>query len=198
MVHNERKWDELLRIRTSGWDWSNADSHHFPYEPTDYAVLERLAGSGYIKKHNTVLDYGCGKGRVEFFLSHQTKCKTIGVEYDDRLFLSAMNNLERAVSKHKVAVCLECAEDYKVPTKVDVCYFFNPFSVDILKSVMARIMESYYIKPRDILLMFYYPSDAYMSYLMTNNNLLFVDEIYCMDLYEEENDRERIVIFQVV
>lgn len=33
------------------------------------AVLERLANSGLISKKDVLLDYGCGKGRVDFFLT---------------------------------------------------------------------------------------------------------------------------------
>ena len=67
---NENKWDKLLRIRTSGRDDSRSDQYRYPYEPTPYSVLERLAFSGYIGKKNTLVDYGCGKGRVDFFLSY--------------------------------------------------------------------------------------------------------------------------------
>lgn len=63
----EEKWDKLLQIRTTGRDDSHADQYRYPYEPTPYPVLERLANSGYIRKGNTLLDYGCGKGRVDFF-----------------------------------------------------------------------------------------------------------------------------------
>lgn len=47
---------------------------------------------------------------------------------------------------------------------------------------MARLLESYYENPREIQLFFYYPSDAYISYLMTVPELEFLDEIDCMDL----------------
>ena len=69
---NETRWDKLLHIRTMGRDDSHSDEHRFPYEPTPYCVLERLANSGCIRKGNTVIDYGCGKGRVDFFLAYQT------------------------------------------------------------------------------------------------------------------------------
>lgn len=65
----EQHWDKLLHIRTSGRDDSHSDQYRYPYEPTPYTVLQRLADSGYIRKHNLLLDYGCGKGRVDFFLS---------------------------------------------------------------------------------------------------------------------------------
>ena len=78
MDNHESKWDKLLQIRTGGRDETNADEYHHPYEPTDYCVLERLADSGLIGRDDVVLDYGCGKGRVGFFLSDRTKARVIG------------------------------------------------------------------------------------------------------------------------
>ena len=89
------------------------------------------------------------------------------------------------------------AEDYPVPTEVDRCYFFNPFSVEILRKVLARIYESYYENPREILLFFYYPSEEYVSCLMTEEQLMFYDEISTEDLFEGKNTREKILIFSV-
>ena len=43
---NEEKWDRLLQIRTGGRDDSSADQYRYPYEPTPYPVLERLANAG--------------------------------------------------------------------------------------------------------------------------------------------------------
>ena len=82
----EVRWARLLRIKTAGRDDSSADQYRYPYEPTPYSVLERLAGSGWIRKGNILLDYGCGKGRVGLFLSCQTRCRSIGVEYDPRIY----------------------------------------------------------------------------------------------------------------
>ena len=89
------------------------------------------------------------------------------------------------------------AEEYEVPSPVNRCYFFNPFSVEILHKVMARILESYYENPREIFLFFYYPSDEYIAYLMTVDELEFYDEIECEDLFEGNDPRERIMIFQL-
>ena len=90
-----------------------------------------------------------------------------------------------------------CAEEYSVPHDVNRCYFFNPFSVEILKKVMARILESYYEESREILLFFYYPSDEYMGYLMTVDELEFYDEITCTDLFDGNDRRERVMIFRL-
>ena len=194
----ETKWDKLLGIKTTGRDDSRADQFRYPYEPTPYSVLERLANSGYVTKKNTVLDYGCGKGRVDFFLSYQTRCRTIGIEYDDRICHSAIENKTSAICGNRTIFLLQNAENYRVPVEVDRFYFFNPFSVEILQKVMARVKESYYEKPREILLFFYYPSKEYITYLMTMKELLFFDEINCMDLFEGNNEREKILIFEIV
>lgn len=94
---NESRWDKLLNIRTMGRDDTHADQYRYPYEPTPYSVLERLANAGYIRKGNILLDYGCGKGRVDFFLSYQTRCKSIGIEYDERIYEKAAENKKDAV-----------------------------------------------------------------------------------------------------
>ena len=194
-MNNENTWDKLLQIKTTGRDDSNSDQYRYPYEPTPYGVLERLANSGLIRKKDVVLDYGCGKGRVDFFLSYQTKANTIGIEYDERIYQSAMENQKTVVSKGKSDFILARAEEYEVPSEVNRCYFFNPFSVELLRKVMARIIESYYENPREMFLFFYYPSEEYISYLMTVDELEFYDEIDCGDLFDINDLRERIMIF---
>lgn len=147
----DNKWDKLLHIKTMGRDDSQSDQYRYPYEPTPYSVLQRLANTGLIRKNNMLLDYGCGKGRVDFFLSYQTRCRCLGVEYDERIY----------------------------------------------EKVMARIMESYYEHPRQILCFFYYPSDEYLTYLMTVDEMMFTDEIDCSDLFGGNIERERIMIFEI-
>ena len=194
-MDKENTWDLSLRIKTGGRDETNADEYRHPYEPTPYSVLERLVGSGFFGKDDVVLDYGCGKGRVGFFLSYRTKAKTIGIEYDERIYERALEN--RKTAKSKTTFVLTKAEEYELPPAVNRCYFFNPFSVEILRKVMARIIESWYAQPRKIFLFFYYPADEYISYLMTVDELEFCDEIECDDLFAGNDPRERIMIFQL-
>ncbi|WP_347995721.1 class I SAM-dependent methyltransferase [uncultured Eubacterium sp.] len=195
---NEIRWDKLLKIRTTGRDDSKADQYRYPYEPTPYSVLERLANSGLIHKNNTLIDYGCGKGRVDYFMAYQTKCKSIGIEYDERIYEKATTNKETAVSSNKVIIELANAEKFEVLESVDKIYFFNPFSVEILQKVIAQILDSYYENIRTIQLFFYYPSDEYISYLMTVDELMYYDEIDCRDLFDGNDSRERIMIFEIM
>ena len=50
MNETESQWDKLLKIKTTGRDDSHAEQYRYPYEPTPYSVLERLANSGLIGK----------------------------------------------------------------------------------------------------------------------------------------------------
>lgn len=192
----EEQWDKKLKIQTIGRLDAHADQYHYPYEPTPYVVLERLAEQGYIQKDNILLDYGCGKGRVGFFLHHAIGCAAIGLEYNEEIFAQAKRNQDTAVKKNGVSFhCVDAAE-FAVQ-EADCFYFFNPFSVEILKSVMGRILESYYENPRKMRLFFYYPNDAYLVYLMTMYALAFVEEIDCRDLFPGKDERERILIFEL-
>ena len=197
LANHENSWDKLLQIRTCGRDASGADEYHHPYEPTPYCVLERLTGSGFFGAGDVVLDYGCGKGRVGFFLSYRTRTRSVGIEYDAHIYEDALENRRSAVSRVKPDFVLARAEEYEVPPDVNRCYFFNPFSVEILRKVMARIIESWYENPREIFLFFYYPADEFLAYLMTVDELDFYDEIECDDLFAGSDPRERIMIFQL-
>ena len=70
--------------------------------------------------------------------------------------------------------------------------------MEILQKVMARIRESYYEVPRELLIFFYYPSKEYVAYLMTMRELSFLDEINCIDLFDGNNEREKILIFEML
>ena len=191
---NMTDWDKLLQIKTTGRDSTRSDRYRYPYEPTPYPVLERLALSGYIGKKNTLLDYGCGKGRVGFFLSCQTGCRCIGVEYDERIYGAACENKERSAKGNKTEFINAKAEEYQIPEEADRFYFFNPFSLEILQKVMGRIRESWH--GQEMFLFFYYPSDEYVAWLMTVDELLFMDEIDCRDLFDGKDPRECILVFQ--
>jgi SAM-dependent methyltransferase len=192
----EEQWDKKLKIHTTGRLDGHADQYHYPYEPTPYVVLERLAESGYLKKENILVDYGCGKGRVGFFLHYAAGCTSLGLEYDAAIFQQAEENKRTAAKGQGTMFYHADAADFPI-TKADSFYFFNPFSVEILKSVMGRIMESYYDAPRRMRLFFYYPNDEYLVYLMTMYALHFVEEIDCRDLFPGKDERERILVFEL-
>lgn len=193
-------WDERLHIDTAGRDESGSDDHHFPYEPTPYAVLERLADSGYLHEGNLLIDYGCGKGRCAIFLHDRIGLGTIGIESDPGRYLAAVQNEEnyRLAGNPGSGILFLCgkAEEQNIGT-ADAFYFFNPFSVTILRSVIHRILSSFYENERSMKLFFYYPQPDCVAYLMSETELEFFDEISCRDLFPGDNPRESILIFGI-
>ena len=179
-----------------GRDDSRSDTYHYPYEPTPYSVLERLASSGLIRKGNHLLDMGCGKGRVDFFLAYQTRCACTGIDFDARMTEIAARNQLHAVSGSRVRFINKPAENYKIPDSVDRIYFFNPFSTEILLKVLSRIRESWYSAPRAVLLFIYYPSIGFRDALTEDPIFVPDREIDCRDLFGSSDPRERILVFR--
>ena len=193
----EVELDKFLKIKTNGRDDSNSNFTNYPYEATPYKVLQNLGNSGYITKRDTIIDYGCGKGRVDFYLAYMTKAKMIGIEYDERLFNSAIENQKKAISASRVSFVNTCASLYEVPTDVTAVYFFNPFSTTILKEVLKNIRLSKEQSDREIKLFFYYPSKEYISFLEKNTDIIYIDNIDCTDLYKEYDKREYIAVYKM-
>ena len=157
------------------------------------AVVEDREAAGIV--FYAIILYGVGGvGRVAFC---EILIVKVGGAGDAEQRLVTVQNQNTAFSKTQTSFVLTRAEAYEVPKDVDRCYFFNPFSVELLQKVMARILDSYYETPREMLLFFYYPSLEYMSYLMTVAELEFYDEIPCGYLFDGEYPRETIVIFSL-
>ena len=89
------------------------------------------------------------------------------------------------------------AEEFEIPPEADAFYFFHPFSIRTLKKVVENIVASFCGFPRPIKLFFYYPSDEYVAFLSMVPQLIFVDEIDCNDMFDEDTDRNRILIWEM-
>lgn len=173
---NEEYWDVKLNIKTSVYDYSQEDYQNYGYDPTPYVVLEQLVKLNILKKDDVIVDYGCGKGRIGFFLHNQVGCRTIGVDHNKRLIKKANNNLENYGQTDDIQFIYSKAEEY-VPDEANRFYFFNPFSSKIFRQVLRRIEESNKRNPRDILIFFYYSTIEYKMYLPTEKRLELIHSI---------------------
>jgi SAM-dependent methyltransferase len=197
MYDLEVELDRFLKIKTNGRDDSVSTPINYPYEATPYSVLQTLANSGYISKRDKIIDFGCGKGRVDFYLAYSVKAKMIGVEFDPRLYNSALKNSQTAISSARVSFVNCDACDYVIDFDVTGAYFFNPFNLEVLECVINNLRRSKNENDREIKLFFYYISLPYMKYLFTQSDITFVENIECMDQFEEYDDRESIAIFKL-
>ena len=186
----EREWDKRLRIKTIGRE-DEDNPHYSPYEPTPYSVLQRLADSGHIGRKDHLLDYGCGKGRVAFFMASVIGCRVTGIDHSKKLIDMAKENRKSSRLGDRVTLICTLAEQYEVRDE-NVFFFFNPFSGKVFESVLRRLKE------RDVgKLILYYPSDEYMIWLNLMPEVEHVEAIDCGDLFNGKDDRERIEVFRL-
>ena len=186
----EREWDKRLHIKTIGRE-DEDNPHYSPYEPTPYCVLQRLADSGHIRRRDHLLDYGCGKGRVAFFMASVVGCRVTGIDQSRKLIDMAKEN--RSASGLGDRVRLECclAEQYRIRDE-SAFFFFNPFSWKVFEGVIRRLAAGGSGK-----IILYYPSEEYMTWLNLMPEAEHIDAIDCRDLFNGKNDRERIEIFRL-
>lgn len=190
----DREWDKRLRIRTIGRE-DESSPNYSPYEPTPYAVLQRLADSGYLRRKDRLLDYGCGKGRAAFFLAGAVGCRVTGIDRSQKLIDIAKENRKTARAGDRVALACCLAEQYGIRDE-NAFYFFNPFSEKVFEGVLRRLIQSRLDAPRAMTLFCYYPSEAYIECLDAVPALARLDDIDCRDLFNGNDARERIAVYR--
>lgn len=186
----EREWDKRLHIHTIGRE-DEADPNYSPYEPTPYSVLQRLADSGHIQRKSHLLDYGCGKGRVAFYMASIVGCRVTGIDHSQKLIDIAKEN--KSASRLGDRITLRCclAEQYE-PQDENIFFFFNPFSEKVFEGVLRRLIQRGSGK-----VICYYPSEAYITWLNLLPEVEHVDTIDCRDLFNGKDERERIEVFRI-
>ena len=191
----EREWDRKLRIKTIGRE-DESSPDYSPYEPTPYPVLERLAASGILRRKHRLLDYGCGKGRVAFFMADVLGCRVTGLDYSRKLIDIARENRRTARTGDRVQLVCGLAEQYE-PRDEDAFFFFNPFSVRVFGGVLRNLARSWEENPREMTVMCYFPSEEYVACLGAMPGFEPVDTLDCRDLFNGKEPRERIEVYRM-
>lgn len=166
----ERKYEQRLNIRTTGLrEWRN-HPHYNRYEATPYQALEELFKVYRLEESDEVVDFGCGRGRVPFYIHNRFQVPVTGVEVNDKTFEEALDNKRsyRHIANHieaPIRFDFALAEQYEVDETDNIFYFFNPFSVDIFKKVVGNILRSVEKEDRPIDLILYYPLGSYKRFM---------------------------------
>lgn len=179
----EQYYERLLNIKTSGKEKSLNDSFHYNiYEPTSYEALEALSKKYYVNSEDSIVDFGCGKGRLNFFVNYFYGSTVTGIEMNKYYYEEALDNKEAYLRSHKIKenkinfiCCL--AENYEVRPLDNKFYFFNPFSLSIFIKVLWNIFDSLDKHERPIDLILYYPSEDFIDYLENNTAFKLIKEI---------------------
>ena len=198
----EQNYENTLNIKTTGEKlWDTSITHYHPYQATDYSALDILFKFYNLESTDNIVDFGCGKGRLIFYINHYFKSRVTGVEMDENYYKDCLKNKETYLTSHNTKasdidfVCCY-AQDYKIKHDENKFYFFNPFSIQIFRKIVKNILTSLEEHPRKVQLILYYPSEDYIYYLDNNTSFSLVDEIYLNEMYLRDVN-ERFLIYEL-
>lgn len=188
--------DQELSIQTEEIQTNGKDTYYcHRYEPTPYAVLDTLFSYYKPSPQDVLVDYGCGLGRLNFYAEKLFSICSTGVEYSFPYYQRAQNNLQTYNGNKDNIRFVHCrAEDYIVSSEETLFYFFNPFSIEIFRSVVNRILYSQQENPRKITVILYYPEDEILFYLEQHTMFQRMDEFASSDTVSNDR-RERFVLY---
>ncbi|MBE4910677.1 methyltransferase [Bacillus luteolus] len=199
----EHYYEKLLNIRTrDNQKKSNQSIHYHPYEPTPYEALEQLIERYDVNKSDQIVDFGCGKGRLLFFLHYTSGAVVKGVEMNSTFYEEASANLKNYSKRHRTlstkAISLihnSYAEEYEIEPTDNRFYFFNPFSIKVFMKVISNILVSMEKSPREVEIVLYYPSEDYIYYLENQTSFELKNEIQ-VEGYYQQNQNERFLVYR--
>lgn len=196
-------YERLFNIKTTGEQQGFYESHHYNrYEATSYFALETLFKEYTLSSNDCIVDFGCGKGRLSFYINYYYNCKITGIEMNNNYFDICINNKKNYLKnynkeKNKIEFLNIFAEKYKISSTDNKFYFFNPFSVQLFMKVINNILISLEKSPRDIDLILYYPSDEYIYYLENYTGFLLYKEIELPNLSINDK-RQKFSIYRLI
>ncbi|WP_066295270.1 methyltransferase [Bacillus sp. FJAT-29937] len=199
----ERTFDALLNIRTGGDQKGfNQSLHYHRYESTPYSALDLLFNQYELKSTDRLVDFGCGKGRLNFFTNYLFQSTAVGVEMNEGYYEEALENRQRYVKKfrnRKDDIHFHCclAEEYEIDPADNRFYFFNPFSIQIFMRVINNILLSVEKYKRDIELILYYPSEDYFYFLENQTVLELKQELLLPESVHNPNERFLIYRYSI-
>ncbi|OLS36780.1 class I SAM-dependent methyltransferase [Bacillus sp. MRMR6] len=197
----EQYYDGILNVKTcENQKGFSHFVHYHRYEPTPYSALEKLFEQYEIARGDHLVDFGCGKGRLNFYVHHVFKASVLGIEMNVNFYKEAMENRIRYLRKFKRQgenIQFQCltAEQYQIKSVDNKFYFFNPFSIQIFIQVINNIFLSVEQSAREVDLILYYPSSDYIYYLENKTPFEMIREVRLPEMYEQ-NPNERFLIYR--
>ncbi len=186
----EQYYEKLLNIKTSGdQKIFNESIHYHRYEPTSYSALEALSEHYEFSEEDSIVDFGCGKGRFNFYINYFFKSTVTGIEMNNFFCKEALENKKNYFQLYKrdnISFINCYAEKYPIDPANNKFYFFNPFSMQIFVKVIKNILLSAEMHERSVDIILYYPSKDYIYFLDNNPYFLLSDEIKVPNMYEND------------
>lgn len=167
------------------------------YEPTPYEALDRLFEVYLVDSCDHVIDFGCGKGRLNFYLAHRFGTRVTGIEMNETFYEACLKNLSMYKGKGRQSIMFEkcLAEEYTIPETANIFYFFNPFTLDIFRKVVRNILFSAEQHCRPIEIVLYYPAPDFVYFLEEHSMFTLKLEVQLNGF--EKNVNERFLVYEL-
>lgn len=171
---------------------------NYSYAASEYDGLVKVFERVSLTKEDTLVDIGCGKGRVLFFCNQKFMCHVTGIEYDRKIFEKLKENaayyhVRFKNQEDKFHLFNIKAEDYDIQPHDNFFYMFNPFSKDILAKILDKIVRSVKCSPRRATVILYYCTYEMMEAM--RNTPFELKEIIKLRSYKNDPD-EKVYIYE--
>jgi SAM-dependent methyltransferase len=167
VIRHEIRGEKKYAIRTIGTDNLTADvskedrKHVAIYEPINYYtatwLFDHLQPADLT---TTLLDIGCGRGRVLAMGAAYGFTALAGIDLSPRLYKAAIKMRDVLYSRYQnIRINLACqdARAYTIPETVGVIFLFNPFDQFIMEEFIGKVKESLQRKPRPLKILYANP-----------------------------------------
>ena len=139
-----------------------------PYEAVSYYLLEKLLSAfRKFSDSKSIIDLGCGKGRVMVVAAYFGFTSITGVDFAKELCEEAKSNMIKVQKKFtalKWKVICNDVLNYDISPDDCVFFMFNPFTKDILEKFLQKTEHSLQLAHRTIY--FLYASPLHIEVLL--------------------------------
>jgi SAM-dependent methyltransferase len=162
---NTSKIEDVKKLSIKGDNVEHAEL----YQGANYYLLEKVFDHlQTIEANQSILDFGCGKGRVITVAAYYGFSKITGVEFAKELCDVARKNIIPVQQKfpEKIFNIIHAnAVDYKIEKDTNVFFFFNPFDEVVMLSVVKNILQSLKENRREVYVVYLNPvhKEIFMS-----------------------------------
>jgi SAM-dependent methyltransferase len=180
------EWREFIfrvRVHVQKIDLRNTylDELNLPEDRCHYYAnsggphLDKVLRALQITSHDSVVDFGSGKGGALITLSRYPFARVTGVEISPELAAIAKKNLAKLrIENVTMAVC--DAADFIDLDDYNYFYFFSPFPGNVMAAVIGNIAASLARAPRKATIIYFNPE--YHEAVVTGSPFVKVDELH--------------------